>query len=56
MTSLPSHTMVPTATGSGRFTARTAWEYVAEVVTVPLCAICGHDLPIPKMSYSIIET
>jgi hypothetical protein len=56
MTSLPSHTMVPTATGSGRFTARTAWEYVAEVVTVPLCAIREPDIPIPTLGYSIVET
>ncbi len=56
MTSLPSHTMVPTATGSGRFTARTAWEYVAEVVTVPLCAIPRADIPIPTLGYSIVET
>ena len=56
MTSLPSHTMVPTATGSGRFTARTAWEYVAGVVTIPLCAIRRSDIPISSLRYSIIET
>ncbi|GEP48407.1 hypothetical protein MSA03_19150 [Microbacterium saccharophilum] len=39
MTSLPSHTMVPTATGSGRLTDRKAWGYVAEeVVTHPIMA------------------
>lgn len=42
MTSLPSHTIVPTATGSGRFTERKAWGYVAEVlVTCPLWLMWG---------------
>ena len=53
MTSLPSHTIVPTATGSGRFTVLKAFEYVAGVVvTLPIMADSTSGFRIPEGAFA----